>query len=142
MAGNGTARGVFAPDTNAKNASGAKAYLPRFRNTLRKDHHYTTAAGVRQTEPAGANKDQFHLHEGEGRFTLAPVSKRTADSSVRRSVSHPFAYHGLPYLLEPVFNAWQGERPRGASPPGHGKQTGGLSLQDFHPVIQAKFLGV
>ncbi len=105
MAGNRVARGVFAPDSRAKNASGAKAYLPRFCITLRTGHHYTTTAGVHHTELARAYQAQFHWHEGEERLILDPVSKRTADSYARRSVSHPFAYHGLPYLLEPVFRA-------------------------------------
>jgi hypothetical protein len=142
MAGNGTGRGVFAPDTRAKSASGAKAYLPGFCITLRKDHYFTTATGAPQMETAGEYQAQFHWHEGEGRLTLDPVSKRTADSSSRRSVSHPFAYHGLPYLLEPVFRAWQEGHPRCAELPGPAKLNGGLSLQDFHPVIQAQFLGV
>jgi len=142
MAGNGSGRGVFAPDTRAKCASGSKAFLPGFCISLRRDHHFTTAAGVHHTETAGAYQAQFHWHEGEGRLTLDPVSKRTADSSARRSVSHPFAYHGLPYLLEPVFRAWQEGRPRGATTPGRTGPAGGLSLQDCHPVIQAQFLGV
>jgi hypothetical protein len=142
MAGNGTGRGVFAPDARAKNTSGAKAYLPGFCITLRKDHHFITATGTPQVEAAGAYQAQFHWHEGEGRLTLDPVSKRTADSSTRRSVSHPFAYHGLPYLLEPVFHAWQVGRPHGPEAQGLQKLSGGLSLQDFHPVIQAQFLGV
>jgi hypothetical protein len=44
--------------------------------------------------------------------------------------------------LEPVFRAWQEGRPRCAELPGHAKLTGGLSLHDFHPVIQTQFLGV
>ena len=70
------------------------------------------------------------------------MSRRTADSSARRSVSHPFAYHGMPYLLEPGFRAWQAKRPRSRTPSGNRKKAGGISLQDFHPVIQAQYMGV
>jgi len=84
---------------------------------------------------------QFHWHEGESRLTLNPVSRRNADTSSRRSVSSPFAYHGLPYLLEPVFRAWQSLRPRYAPPSGPRLSSQGMSLHDFHPVIQAQFLG-
>ncbi len=135
MAGNGTGRGVFAPDVRAKNASGAKAFLPGFYITMRQDHHYTTAAGAHHMEPTGTYKAQFHWHEGEGRMTLDLVSRRTADSYARRSVSHPFAYHGMPYLLEPVFRAWHAGRPRSSTSPANRKLASGLSLQDFHPVI-------
>jgi len=93
-------------------------------------------------EPTGTYQAQFHWHDGEGRLTLDPVSRRKADSSARRSVSHPFAYHGMPYLLEPVFRAWQAERPRFGTPPANRKQVGGLSFQDFHPAIQAQYVGV
>jgi hypothetical protein len=143
MAGNGGGRGVFAPDVKAKNVAGAKAYLPGFCITLRKDHHYTIVSGAQHVEPASAYHAQFHWHEGEGRLTLDPVSRWTVDSSSRRSVSNPFAYHGQPYLLEPVFRAWQSLRPRRNAPPSGPRQSRqGLSLQDFHPVIQAHFLGV
>ena len=142
MAGNGGGRGVFVPDAMAKNVSRSKAYLPGFCITLREDHHYTTVSGAHHVEPASAYHAQFHWHEGKGRLTLEPISKRTADSSSRRFVSHPFAYHGLPYLLEPVFRAWQSLRPRNAPPSGPRQSGQGLSLQDFHPVLQAQFLGV
>ena len=86
-------------------------------------------------EPAGAYQAQFHWHEGGGRPTLDPVSRRTADSSAYRSVSNPFAYHDMPYLLEPVFRAWHAERPRSRTPSGNRKQVDGLSLQGFHLAI-------
>jgi len=142
MAGSGNIRGVFVTDTRARNKSGSKAFLPGFCITLRRDHGYTTGAGAYHVEQAWAYKAQFHWHEGEGRMTLDLVLKRTADSSSRRSISHPFAYHGLPFLLEPVFRAWQPERPRATTSDGLRNARHGLSLQDFHPVIQAKFLGV
>jgi len=112
MAGSGTTCGIFTTDTRARTTSRAKAFLPGFCITLRRDHGYTTVAGAHQVEQAGAYQAQFHWHEGEGRLTLDPVSKRTADSSSRQSISHPFAYHGLPFLLEPVYRAWQVERMR------------------------------
>jgi hypothetical protein len=128
MAGNGTGRGIFVLNARAKNTSRAKADLPGFCITFRRELHYTTAAGAHHTEHVELYQAQFLWHEGEGRLTLDHVSKRTADSSSRRSVSHLFAYHGLPYLLEPVFQAWQAERPRGTTQPGHHKRFGGLSL--------------
>ena len=73
---------------------------------------------------------------------MDPVSKRTADSSSRRSISHPFVYHGMPFLLELVFRAWQLERVRPSTSAGHCAAGPSLPLQDFHPVIQAQFLGV
>jgi hypothetical protein len=142
MAGNGGGRGVFALDVKAENAAGAKAYLPGFCITLRREHHYTDASRARHVEPAGAYHTQIHWHEGEWRLTLDPVSKRTANSSSRRSVSHSFNYHGMPYLLEPVFRAWQSLRPRNVPPSGPRQSGQGLSLQDLHHVIQAQFLGV
>ena len=44
--------------------------------------------------------------------------------------------------MQPILLAWQAERPRDpiTSRPRH--LTPGLSLEDFHPVIQAQFLGV
>jgi hypothetical protein len=66
LAGNGTGRGVFIPDARAKTTSGAKAYLPGLCITLRRELHYTTAAGAHHTEPAGLYQAQFHWHEGEG----------------------------------------------------------------------------
>jgi hypothetical protein len=135
MTGNGGGRGVFAPDARAKNVSGAKTYLPGFCITLRMDHHYETVLGANHVESAGAYQAQFHWHDGEGRLTLDPVSRRTADASARRSVSGPFAYHGLPYLLELVFRAWQSLRPRQAPHSRPRPPAQGLSLQDFHPVI-------
>ena len=137
MAGSGEVRGIFTPDTKAKNAAGAKAFLPGFCIELQQDHYYTTAAGAQQVEPAGAYQAQFHWHEGEGGLTLDPVSKRTADASSRRSISHPFAYHGLPYVLQHVFQAWSVEAARGVPIHGQRRPGQGLSLQDFHPVIQA-----
>ena len=99
VAGNGTGRGVFAPDVRAKNATDAEAYLPGFCITLRNDHHFLTVAGAHHTEPTWPYQAQFHWHEGEGRLTIDFVPRRTtADASARRSVSNPFAYHGLPYL--------------------------------------------
>jgi hypothetical protein len=77
---------------------------PSFRHS-----HGDTTSGSGGSVPGAA--PLIHWHEGEGRLTLDPVSKRTTDSSTRRSVSHPFAYHGLQYLLEPVFHAWQAGRP-------------------------------
>ena len=142
MAGSGTTSGIFTTDTRAKMQSRAKAFLPGFCITLRRDHSYTTVAGARQVEQAGAYQAQFHWHEGEGRLTLDPVSKRTADSSARRSISHPFAYHGLPFLLEPVFRAWHLERTRPSTSTGYGLLDPISPLQDLHPVIQAQFLGV
>ena len=142
MVGNGTGRGVFTPDVRAKNASGAKAYLPGFCITLRQEHHFTTVAEAHHTEPAGFYHAQFHWYEGEGRMTIDLVSRRTADSSARCSASNPFAYHGMSYLLEPVFRAWEADRPRSGTPCGSRTQSGGQSLQDFHPVMQAQYLGV
>jgi hypothetical protein len=54
-------------------------------------------------EPAGSYQAQFHWHDGEGRLTLDPVVVRTTDMVSRKSISHPFAYHSLPYMLLPVF---------------------------------------
>ena len=142
MAGNSGGHGVFAPDARAKNVLGAKAYLPGFCIILRRDHRYESVSGAHHVESAGVYQAQFHWHEGEGRLTMYPVSRRTTDSSSRRFVSCPFAYHGLPYLLEPVFRAWQSLRPRYAPHPGPRKPMQGLSLQDFHPVMQARYLGV
>jgi len=88
-------------------------------------------------EPVGAYQAQFRRHDGEGRLTLDPVSRRTADSFSRRFVSGPIAYHGLPYLLEPLFRAWELLRPRHAPPSGPRQHGQGLSLLDFHPVIHA-----
>jgi hypothetical protein len=82
----------------------------------------------------------FHCHDGEGRLTLDHVSKRTADASSRSSVSHSFAYHGMPYLLQSVFQAWHNERPWTTPPLDH--RLAGLSLHDYHLVIQAQCLGV
>ena len=70
------------------------------------------------------------------------MSMRTADSSARRSISHPFAYHGMPFLLDPVFHAWQASRPRIPASSCQRNSGQGLSLSDFHPIIRAKFLGV
>ena len=128
IAGNGGGRGVFALDVKAKNVSGAKAYLPGFCIILHEDHHYTHVFGAQHVEPTDAYQAQFYWHEGGGRLTLDPVSKRTADSSSRRSVSHPFAYHGLSYLLERVFRAWQSLRPRNAPTSGPRQSGQGPSL--------------
>ena len=70
LAGNGGGHGIFAPDTKAKNASGAKAYLPGFCITLRMNHHYETASRAHHVEPTCAYQAQFPWHEGEGRLTL------------------------------------------------------------------------
>ena len=105
LAGRGTVRGIFHPYAKATNQAGANAYLPGFCITLKRDHYYTDVAGVQHMEPAGACQAEFHWQEGEGRLTLDPVSKRTADASSKRSISHPFAYHGLPFLLRPIFLA-------------------------------------
>jgi hypothetical protein len=142
MAGSGATCGIFATDTKAKTLSRAKAFLPGFCITLRRDRSFTTVSGAHQVEQAGAYQAQFHWHEGEGRLTLDPVSKRTADSSSRPSISHPFAYHGLPFLLEPVFRAWQSEHQRPSTSGSQALAGPSLPLQDFHPVIQAQFLGV
>ena len=93
----------------------SKACLPRFCVTLMKDHFFNSATGRQHMELAGADQSQLRWHEGEGRLTLDPVSKRIADASSRRSISHPFAYHGLPYLLQPAFQAWLGDHPRDTS---------------------------
>jgi len=69
---------------------GAKFYLPGFRITLRKEHHYTTVEGARHMEPVGAYQAHIHWHEGADRLALDPVSQRTADASSIRYVSHPF----------------------------------------------------
>jgi len=106
MAKNGGGRGVFAFDVKAKNVADAMSYLPGFCITLRRDHHYTVASRAQHVEPASAYHAHLHWHEwGEGRLNLDYVSKRTAVYSSRRSVSYPFAYHGMPYLLDPVFRA-------------------------------------
>jgi hypothetical protein len=60
MAGSGAIRGAFATDTRAKNQSRAKAFLPGFCITLRRDHGYTTAAGAYHVEQARAYQAQFH----------------------------------------------------------------------------------
>ena len=54
MAGNGGGHSVFASDARAKNVSGAKAYLPGFCITLRRDHHYETVSGANHVESEGA----------------------------------------------------------------------------------------
>ena len=81
----------------------AIAYLPSFCIDLRVDHLFNTFSCILHVEPAGNYQARFYWHDGEGRLTLDPVSSRTADSSLRKSISHPFAYHGLPYMLHPVF---------------------------------------
>ena len=91
-------------------------------------------------EPAGTYHAQFHWHEGEGRLTLDHVKNNRL---LRALVGiQPLCLHCLPYLLEPVFRAWQTERPRHGTPSGNRKHVGGLCLQDFHPVIQAQYMGV
>jgi hypothetical protein len=103
LAGNGG--GVFEPDAKCRHLPNAKASLLGFCIDLYVDHHYTTATGILQVEPAGSYQAQFHWHEGEGRLTLDPVAARSTDLYARKSISHPFAYHGLPYLLPPVSSA-------------------------------------
>ena len=59
-----------------------------------------------------------------------------------RSVSHPFAYHGLPSLLQLVILVSQAERPHDTATSRPRHLAPGLTLEDFHPVIHAQFLGV
>jgi hypothetical protein len=59
--------------------------------------------GSLHVEPTWAYQAQFQWHDGEGRLTLVLVSNRTGDGSHRCSIFHPFAYHGLPYILQPFF---------------------------------------
>jgi hypothetical protein len=101
----GSGRGVFAPNATSKNLPCAKYYLPGLCITLRRDHYFPTVKGAHHIKPAGAYQALFHWHEGACRLALDPVSRRTTDTSSRRSVSHPFAYHGLSYLLQSVFQA-------------------------------------
>jgi len=62
MAGSGATYGVFAMDTKAKTHARAKAFLPGFCITLRRDYSYTTVSGVHQVEQTGAYQAQFHWH--------------------------------------------------------------------------------
>jgi len=105
LAGNGC--GVFEPDANGRNLSNANAHLPGFCINLLVDTPFSTTTCTIHIEPTGDYQAQFHWHDEEGRLTLDPVSSRTADTSSRKSISHPFAYHGLPYILQLVFQAWQ-----------------------------------
>ena len=109
MAGNG--RGIFQPEDNFKNLPTAKAHLPGIIITLKRDYPYNTTSETEHIKPVVAYQAQFHEHEGEGRLTMDPVPNWHANASSRRSVSHPFAYYGLPYLLQAVSQAWQNERP-------------------------------
>jgi len=133
-------RGGFPQDARYKIVPNAKAYLHGFNINLRRDHYYHTAAGAQHTESAGHYQAQFHWHCGEGRLTLDPLSKRTVGAFDRRYVSRPFAYHGMPYLLKPLFQAWQNEWSQ-INPP-TGNITAVLPLRDFYPIIQAQYLGV
>jgi len=142
LAGSGSARDIFAPDGKAKNQAGAKAYLLGFCITLKRDHYYTIVAGVQHMELAGAYQAKFHWHEGEGHLTLDLVSKRNTDASSMRSVSHPFAYHGMTFLMQPVVLAWHAERPRDPTTFRPWHSTPRLTLEDVHSVIHAEFLGV
>ncbi len=60
MAGSGATCGIFATDTRTKMQSRAKAFLPGFCITLRRDHNYTTVSGAHQVDQAGAYQAQFH----------------------------------------------------------------------------------
>ena len=84
----------------------AKAHLPRFFIDLYSDHPFTATFGVQYIEPSGSYQAQFNWHDGEGRLTADPVSLRTTNFSTRKPISHPFAYHGLPYMLQPDLTAW------------------------------------
>ena len=91
--------GVFEPDAKCKHLPNAKSYLLGFCIDLRVDHPFSTCNGIIHVESAGKYQAQFHWHDGEGRLTLDPVSSRIMDSSMRKSISHPLAYHGLPYMM-------------------------------------------
>jgi hypothetical protein len=143
----GSGCGVFEPDSKCRHLPNAKAHHPGFCIDLYTDHSYTSATGVLHVEPAGSYQAQFHWHDGEGRLTLDPVSARLTDLTDRKSISHPFAYHGLPYLLLPVFTAWKEHSRKWSTPapttsdPDQPSQAS-PSLRDMHKVIQAKHLGV
>jgi len=145
LSGNGI--GVFEPDAKCMHLPNAKAHLPGFCINLYSEHAFTTAAGVHHVEPAGSYQSQFYWHDGEGRLTMDPLSTRTMDITTRKSISHPFAYHGLPYLLQPVFASWH-ERPQSSkpttTPPADYSASclGSPSLRDMHKVIHAQHLGV
>jgi len=96
---------VFEPDARCKHLPNAKAHLHGFCIDLYNIHSFTTSTRVLTVEPAGSYQAQLHLHDGEGRFTLDPLPVRSTDMSSRKSISHPFAYHGLPYVIHPVFIA-------------------------------------
>ena len=98
-------------------------------------------------EPAKSYQAQFHSHDGEGRLTLDPVNARSTDLAARKPISYPFAYHGLPYLLIPVFTTWQqhmrdwsaqSAATTDIGPPSQASP----SLRDMHKVIQSHHLGV
>ena len=107
-------------------------------------------------EPTWAYRAQFQWHDGEGRLRLDPVSTRTGDGSHRCSISHPFAYHSLPYILQPFFRECHTYRRDGHIVPTTGTSFSGTKsplapnalpcvipyLRDMHKVIQAQFLGV
>ena len=64
----------------------------------------------------------------------------------RKSISHPFAYHGLPYMSQPVFTVWQkhmreGEAPTSSKADQAIDEHPNPSLRDMHRVIHAKRLG-
>jgi hypothetical protein len=65
----------------------------------------------------------------------------------RKSISHPFAYHGLPYMMQPVFTAWQhhlryGEAPTAPHADLATSAHPNPSLWDMHMVIHANPLNV
>jgi hypothetical protein len=143
----GSGCGVVEPGTRCRHLPNAKANLLGFCIDLYADHTYTIATGVLHVEPDGSYQAQFHWHDGEGRLTLDPVAARSTDLTEQMSISHPFAYHDLPYMLLLVFTVWKqrlhdwsasatgvtGQSPMSQASP---------SLRDMHKVIQAHHLGV
>ncbi len=135
LAGNGS--GVFEPDANCMHLPSAKAHLPGFYVYLVIDHSFSTQNGVLHIELACAYKAQFPWYDGEGRLTLDPDFPRPAD------MSHPFAYHGLPYIVQPVFHDWQrmAQSTRGGSggPRSYDDTSPSPtspSMRDMHQVVQ------
>ena len=75
------------------------------------------------------------------------MAARSTDLHPRKSISHPFAYHGLPYLLLPIFSAWKqhthDRKAHDMAAMGWASQThSSPSLRDMHKVIHAQHLGV
>jgi hypothetical protein len=69
------------------------------------------------------------------------------DFTSHKSISHIFAYHDLPYMLQPVFNVWQQHMRQGEAPIAPHADLAAIehpspSLRDMHRVIQAKHMGV